>query len=364
VNVVFRVDASHRIGAGHVVRCLTLAAVLGERGARIRFVCRHLPDSFEAHMRSCGYELVRLSATALGVAPDPGGVPHAHWLATTQEEDARQTAQAVHGLDCDWLVVDHYALDQRWERRLRATARAILVIDDLADRRHDCDLLLDQNYYSDLSTRYEHLLTPQAHSLLGPTYALLRPQFAVARASSSSSGSERLFVSMGATDPFRICTKVIESLRGAALANLGADIMTGADEAQYKEIVAAREDLPSVSVHGFVHEIAAIMARCTLAVGAAGSSTWERCAMGLPSIVMVMAAHQRRMAVDLARTGVIMLLGEVAEVSAGALAAAIEDLLCDRVRRSKMRRDALNLVDGQGAYRVAQRIMEMMPCMN
>jgi UDP-2,4-diacetamido-2,4,6-trideoxy-beta-L-altropyranose hydrolase len=363
VNVIFRADASYRIGAGHVIRCLTLADILGDRGARSCFICRQLPDSLEARIRSHGHDLIQL-ATPQMAGDESNGVIDANPLGVSQEHDARQTRDALHGRRCDWLIVDHYGLDYRWERALRDAAPAILVIDDLANRRHECDLLLDQNYYSDLATRYENLLAPHVPCLLGPKFALLHPQFAAARASSRTMQADRLFVSVGANDPFGICVKAVESLRSMSPESLGADIVVGTDEIERNKTSVCANGLPGVSVYGFMDKIAGIMAGCTLAVGAAGSSTWERCAIGLPSIVVITADNQRKMAVDLAQTGVIALLGEAADVSAGVLASAISDLIRHPVRRSTMRLDAMNLVDGQGAYRVTERIIEMSPCTN
>jgi UDP-2,4-diacetamido-2,4,6-trideoxy-beta-L-altropyranose hydrolase len=361
VNVVFRADASYKIGAGHLIRCLTLADALGYRGAQCCFVCRKVPPALGERIRSQGHELIEL-------APAPDGDwdtgTQSGWLESTQEEDARQTRNALLGRRCNWLIVDHYGLDFRWERELREVAPAILVIDDLADRRHDCDLLLDQNYYADLTVRYENLLNTHTRCLLGPEYALLRPEFSVARTNAEIPPSNRLFVSMGANDPFRICMKVMESLQRLIPESLGADIVMGTDTIAQNEAAAFANELPGVVVHGFVNRIADIMARCTIAVGAAGSSTWERCAMGLPSIVYVTADNQRKMAVDLARTGVITLLGEAANASIDSLADAIADLQHQPARRSRMRSDAMKLVDGQGAYRVADKIGEFERCTN
>lgn len=363
MNVVFRADASYRIGAGHVIRCLTLADILAERGARSCFICRELPESLAARIRSRGHELIQLPTTSAASA-DLDGAIQAGRLETTQQEDARQTRDALRGRRCDWLIVDHYAMDYRWEQALREDALAILVIDDLADRRHDCDLLLDQNYYANSAARYEGLLTPHAHRLLGPTYALVRPEFAAARANSELARLDRLFVSLGANDPFRICMKVVDSLRRLAPEGLGADIVVGTDDSAHNEISAHTNGLPGIRVHGFVDGIAAIMARCTMAVGAGGSSTWERCAVGLPSIVFVTADNQRQMAQDLAQIDVIELLGEAADASTASLTDAIADLLHQPARRARMRLDAMNLVDGQGAYRVTERIVEMARCTN
>jgi UDP-2,4-diacetamido-2,4,6-trideoxy-beta-L-altropyranose hydrolase len=363
VNVVFRVDASYRIGSGHVSRCLSLAKVLADHGVHSTFVCRQLPDLLAARIQSHAHELIELPALqAWGLKKKADGT--ADHAGVEQEEDARQTKNALLGRRFDVTIVDHYALDFRWENALREITSMIMVIDDLADRRHECDLLLDQNYYADLDSRYDGLLTRETHRLLGPRYALLDPQFASARLNLDAARAERLFVSVGASDPFRICMKVVDSLHRCAPPFLGAEIVAGSDRAAANDARSLAGGLPSVAVHEYIDNIASVMARCTMAIGAGGSSTWERCAIGLPSIVIIAADNQRKMAVDLAQTGVIVLLGEGKDVSAESIYSALAELRRDAPRRTHMRLDGMNLVDGEGSYRVTKRIMEVAQCTN
>jgi UDP-2,4-diacetamido-2,4,6-trideoxy-beta-L-altropyranose hydrolase len=343
LNVAFRADASYLIGSGHIARCLALADALSEQGAQCSFVCRHIPDPLAARIRSRAYELIMLPASSFESA----------------DIDAQQTKEALGGRRLSWLIVDHYALDLGWERQLREFTQSIMVIDDLADRPHDCDVLLDQNYYVDSETRYAGFIGGDSTTcLLGPAFALLRPQFAALRAHLNLPQSERIFVSMGANDPTGICVKTIEALRELAIPELGADIVAGTDTAAHNDALEVAEGLPSIRVHGFIDDVAGVMARCTLAIGAGGSTTWERCAMGLPSIVIIGAENQRRMAIDLARAGMIELLGEAHDVSVHALAGVVSELIADAQRRSKMRTDCMHLVDGRGAYRVSKLLVE------
>src|SRR5690606_32001299 len=193
MKVALRTDASMRIGTGHLMRCLTLADALRDAGARTRFVCRALPHGLREVVIGRGHELVELpsvcGSTAGGgdgrgapVASPHTALEHADWLGTTQEEDAAATCDALDdGAVWDWLAVDHYAIDARWETRLRTAARRILAIDDLADRRHDCDALLDQNLHAGMHARYDGLVPDACVRLVGPRHALLRPEFAAAR---------------------------------------------------------------------------------------------------------------------------------------------------------------------------------------
>jgi UDP-2,4-diacetamido-2,4,6-trideoxy-beta-L-altropyranose hydrolase len=321
------------------MRCLTLADALRAEGASCTFVARELPRQLADKMLGQGHGLIRLEEQTGDVA-----------------DDAAQTVTAIAGEDCDWLIVDSYALDYRWEQRVRGHARAVLVMDDLADRRHDCDLLVDQNYYADAQSRYASLVPEGTRCLLGPGYALLRAQFAGALPRATQM-ADRLFVAMGGSDQFDICAQVIELLRRLGARAPGADIVAGTDTALFARLGRGAEGLENVRVHGFVDDIATLMARCNMAIGAGGSSTWERCALGLPALVIVTADNQRRMSQDLAHAGLIVLLGEAADVSVDSLGEAVARLRADAVLRSRLSDGGMRLVDGQGVRRVVQQML-------
>jgi UDP-2,4-diacetamido-2,4,6-trideoxy-beta-L-altropyranose hydrolase len=361
VKVVFRTDAAAVIGSGHVMRCLTLADVLRNEGADISFICRehdgHLCDRIAAR----GFAVSRLPNRHLRSLAETDR-PYGSWLgAASQEEDAAETRAAIHSSQGrpDWLVVDHYAADSRWERMLRQCVGRIMVIDDLADRTHDCDLLLDQNYYHDAAERYDNLVSADCVRLLGPKYALLRPEFAAARASSGMGSQPRLFVSVGGSDPFGVGVAV-----AAALSTLGdrappTEIVLGAGAHALTDSVTRPDN---VNVHGFVENIAQLMAQCSLAVGAGGSSTWERCALGLPSLVVILAENQRRMVEDLAQAGFVVNLGLFSALGVEDLARAIAVLLEDGPRRARLRQASLELVDCEGGGRVAAEMRRLSAC--
>jgi UDP-2,4-diacetamido-2,4,6-trideoxy-beta-L-altropyranose hydrolase len=153
MRVAIRVDASQLIGTGHMVRCLTLAGQFAAQGAEIHVISRHVTDQLRTAIASRGY--------AISILPGASShkretwCPHASWLQAHWEEDATATKAVVEKYQCDVLVVDHYALDHRWESALRAAAGTVFAIDDLADRRHDCDYLLDQNFMHDYTARYD-----------------------------------------------------------------------------------------------------------------------------------------------------------------------------------------------------------------
>jgi UDP-2,4-diacetamido-2,4,6-trideoxy-beta-L-altropyranose hydrolase len=166
VCIAFRVDANSQIGTGHFMRCLTLAVALKQCGAQIRFVSRDLPTYLRDMFVARDLDLVSLSSAEK--EKPTRDLAHSHWLGASQAQDAKATIQALSDNSWDWLIVDHYALDVRWESTLRKSTKQIMVIDDLADRQHNCDVLLDQNLYRDMQTRYSDKVPAHCRLLLGP----------------------------------------------------------------------------------------------------------------------------------------------------------------------------------------------------
>lgn len=183
MKIVIRTDASVNIGSGHVARCLTLADKLKENAADVTFICREHAGSLCDYIAKQDFPVLKLPAGTFDPSLD-GTEPlhHAAWLGVTQEADADASINLLKRLGkADWLIVDHYALDARWETRLRPYTGKIMVIDDIADRLHDCELLLDQNLYQNMDSRYRRLVPENCVQLLGSRYALLKPAFGVVR---------------------------------------------------------------------------------------------------------------------------------------------------------------------------------------
>lgn len=355
--VVFRVDASLEIGTGHVMRCLTLADVLQTKHARCIFVMRNLPGNLESLVKSKDHEVRMLPER--GPSDSEVLTGHEGWLRTDWQTDATDTIAAMDGLQPDWLVVDHYAIDARWERALAGSAKSLLVIDDLADRPHACDVLLDQNLGRRQSD-YDGLLPLGAVRLLGSKYALLRPEFGQKRAYSlarrQSGAVETILVSMGGIDIENITADVLGALANIEELESCQIIVVLGGSSPHAEKVSGLVQRMRLNTRILVNvsDMASLLSDVDLAIGAAGGSAWERCCLGLPSLLVVMADNQKQGTDALDKTGAALSVGDRKQVSEH-LAGAVRMML-DPVKTRTMSNRAASLCDGQGASRVIRQM--------
>ncbi|MBW0146826.1 UDP-2,4-diacetamido-2,4,6-trideoxy-beta-L-altropyranose hydrolase [Marinobacter arenosus] len=356
--VVFRVDASLDIGTGHVMRCLTLADALRANGSRCIFILRNLPGNLENVVRGRDHEVRMLpERSILATEALPG---HAGWLQTDWQTDAADTIAAMDGVQPDWLVVDHYAIDGRWERALAGNAQSLLVIDDLADRAHACEMLLDQNLGRRQSD-YDGLLPQSTVRLIGPQYALLRPEFEQSRAYSlarrQSGAVETILVSMGGVDIENVTADVLGALDGIEeLSPCHVIVVLGAGSPHAEQISGLVQQMRlDARLLVNVGDMASLLSDVDLAIGAAGGSAWERCCLGLPSLLVVMADNQKQGTDALDKTGAALSVGDRRHVSEH-LAGAVR-LMLDPAKIRAMSDRAASLCDGQGPSRVIRQMV-------
>jgi UDP-2,4-diacetamido-2,4,6-trideoxy-beta-L-altropyranose hydrolase len=339
VKVAIRADASSRIGSGHVMRCKTLADELRRRGADVRFVCREQPGNLIHVLSAAGYRVAVLPPLA----------------DVDQSVDAEETIAALEGFAPDWLSVDHYGLDEEWESWVRHHADRLFVIDDLANRRHACDALLDQNHLDDETPhRYRGLVPEQCHCVFGPGYALLQPLFWQLRRSLSPRDGfvRRLLVFFGAVDSRKQTVKVLQGLQASEFADVAIDVVVGhanSDAPEIERLVIAR---PGATLYRELPSLAGLMARADMMLGAGGTTTWERCCLGLPSIVAITAANQERFTTAVAAMGAQYSLGQAATLSASDWVTALREFRGSPERVRACAAAARLMTDGLGVYRV------------
>jgi UDP-2,4-diacetamido-2,4,6-trideoxy-beta-L-altropyranose hydrolase len=360
MKIAFRVDANAEIGLGHLMRCLSLADRLAAAGACCHFLGYGDVVRERAAERHVFHSLPDVPAQKLADADVEGAQDYAHWLPGGWRADAAACLDVLADIGrVDWLVVDHYALDRRWEEMLVPATIRLMVIDDLVDRDHACDLLLDQNLVDGMETRY-HLRVPAGcRQLLGPGYALLRPEFAASRAAAQArptlAGVNSILVMFGGVDAVDLTSEAVAALRELAYAG-SLNVVVGPLYANVATLRKSLAALPGAILHVAPCGIADLVAGADFVVGSPGVSSWERCVLGAPAAVVTVATNQAQIATALARVGAHWHLGASGSGTFDALKAALALALHSPDSLEGMRRHAFAVCDGLGTDRVVRHL--------
>jgi UDP-2,4-diacetamido-2,4,6-trideoxy-beta-L-altropyranose hydrolase len=354
MRVAVRADAAVALGSGHVVRCLSLAEELRAWGAEVVFVSRAHDGHLLEAIAERGFGAHALPA---GTTPDARPVT---WLGTSSERDAAETVEALGSWGpADWLIVDHYAIDATWHARVRGRAERILAIDDLADRALDADVVLNQNFGADAGSYRPHL-GASTRLLLGPRHALLAQQFRLARVRLEGEprppGRRNLLVSLGGTDPTDATSETLRQLQPAMGDLDHVDVVIGRQHPNRPGVETLCARHPNVDLHVETSAMADLLRAVDVAIGAGGSSTWERMCLGVPTLTLPLAANQLATARSLAEADLIE-LAPMTWRSEGSLVSRLLALLDNVPRRQSLAAAGLDLVDGAGAGRVARTLI-------
>lgn len=360
-QVVFRADSSKYIGTGHVMRCLTLAEGLVECGVQsVTFICRDLPGNI-IHIIKERYDVVTLPFDVENYSAERYESEYDFWLGVPKEHDRKETAEVLKAFDCDMLIVDHYALDYEWETPLRQLTSKIFVIDDLANRKHDCDFLLDQNIYVDLESRYKEKVCEETFLFLGGKYALIRPEFLnikkrrIASNQLSISTIKRVLLYLGGVDKENFTLKVLKAINNVHGLSVEIDVVVGIAN-PHSETVATfcnkNKHCNYFCQPSHFHEL---IAKADYCIGAAGSSSLERWCVGLPTSVFITAKNQEKLAVDAERMGLLKIIDGSTQYTIDREIQKIlsffnQDEIRDRIKKG------ICCVDGFGVSRVVEKI--------
>ena len=357
MNIVFRADASLEIGSGHVMRCLVLADALADVGARCTFICREHIGHLGAVIQQCGHDLRILPLHTDDQATTTNGTAHAHWLDASQEVDAEETLACLNNVQFEWMIVDHYGIDAQWEQRIREHIPNTFVIDDLADRPHLCDALLDQNLGKSIAD-YQGLIAASCRTFFGPHYALLAPVFLKERDASLARRKGRparsILITMGGVDKDDTSGWILRELKACKLPEeVKITVIMGRTAPWVENVRRIAAEMPwKTEVFVDIQDMAARMSSADLALGAAGSTSWERCCLGLPSVMLVLAENQAPIAKALAAAGAAIVVDHREPTAGVTLRNAMEQLVRDTTMRMQMSLAAASITDGGGAERV------------
>lgn len=357
LNIAFRADSSHEMGTGHIMRCMTLAHALKKQcDVNIYFFCRQTQRNINSLIQKAGFNLVVMRPPA---AVKSTHIEHSRWLGATQDADAREFLSLTQNLPLtafDYLIIDHYAIDQIWQKIVKQHTKKIMVIDDLGNRFHYCDYLLDQTFNCP-NNKYSSRTTSDCRLLLGSDYTLLRDEFKippVITKARTRRDMRNLLVMFGGTDPNNLTLKTLEILEKNKKFK-EVNIILGAAAAHLQSVISFTEKKTNFKLHIAPANIAELMLSADLAIGSAGTSSWERCAAGLPSIIIIDGENQREIARQLKIFGVISYLEEEQIISH--LQPQIDYWLNNRADYEQAINKCLTICDGYGSQRIADALL-------
>lgn len=362
MKIAFRTDASVQIGTGHVMRCLALADSLRLNGSDCMFICQAHPGHLIDVIRQRGHQAIELSSCKTHhLQTHKSSNSHKEWLGTDWTFDANDTQQALDKELVDWLIVDHYAIDHSWEKVLRPHCRQLMVIDDLADRKHDCDLLLDQNL-GRTAEDYKELIPIKTSVLIGPMYALLKLEFSKLRDESLDRRKhirlENILISMGGVDKDNVTTRLLRALNTCDLPkSCQITVVMGLHAPWLANVESFLERMRwPTRVLVNVNNMAELMTQSDLSIGSSGSTNWERCCLGLPCLLVVIAENQKDTAKALTEAKATRMLDfDSLEES---LPGLIKDL-SDPMTLKDLSTAAQKITEGKGLLLVTEKLLSL-----
>ena len=279
-----RLDSSYKIGSGHLMRCSLLADRLKIKGHSVTFLCKNLPGNMSFLIKEKGHKVHQLNSRRLS------------------EEIKEVSVFLRQYAPVDLLVIDHYELDEKWESVMRPYVQKIMVIDDIANRKHDCDILLDQNYYKDMTERYRGLVPVTSKILVGPDYALLRDEFQLLKPARAKEISKvkNILVNFGGMDPMHYCLTFLNLLWGhyRQFESYSFIFILGEKNADFEKSKLFAKKLPNCKIISSTDSMAKLMTASDLCIGSSGSTALERACLGVASFVAVSASNQEKVAQD------------------------------------------------------------------
>lgn len=369
IKVAIRADASNRIGTGHVMRCLTLATTLKTYGIQVIFLSKNHSGNLNDFIRAQGFELFALSAPKQQVEDQTNDKL---WLGCNYQDDVNECVDALSNTKIDMLIVDHYSLNYQWQSLIKTKLKQsalikLMVIDDLANRKHDCDLLLDQTLGREILD-YKELIPNHCHLLLGSHYIMLRDEFVINRQAAKNKRSQyskdsenktNILISMGGTDTDNISEKLLNWLITYKQVNnkIYATVIANQTSPYLTNLTAIRDQHSWISIIKNPDSMAKLMLDADIAIGSSGSTAWERCCLGLPSLSIISASNQVFLNENLTKTGAIINLGHFSALTYEKLEKPLSKLINDKNEYKTLVKNSLLCCDGLGRNRVTNILL-------
>lgn len=347
-----------QMGTGHVIRCLTLAHALKNLHFKATFVCAALNGNMASYISQEGFECLTITPSHTSDLNTKDSSTRDFTI--SQEEDVQKTLEILNDKNVDYMFVDHYGINECWESRVKSKVNSVFVLDDLANRAHNCDIIIDQNLYLDFDQRYEKLVPENCKKLLGPKYALLRPEFRQFRELEKVENNDKVnfLVFFGGIDLCNETEKAIKGLLETKIPSLTATIVLGKNNPNISKIKTLLKNDPRFKIIVQAQNMAQLMSSADYAIGAGGSTHWERACLGLYSVICSIADNQYLLSSDLDQMKLIKFVGRREDTNSQAYSEAIKSIYKNPSSVKDTQNKLKKAVDGLGAERVAQFIKD------
>jgi len=334
MNIIIRADSSFAIGSGHIARCIEIAKILTGFGAIVTFVSRNLFGNFSHLIIENGFNLIELQR------PSYRGFKkkRENWLGVPLDLDAEETKSVIKNMKIDWIIVDNYGIDILWEIKISEVVKNIMVIDDLADRKHHCNILLDQNYVKSYDLRYKNLVPEKCKLLLGPNYALLNSIYFENKSMIKvfNRSQKKILVFFGGSDAQNLSLMAMDAVLDMSHKKIHCDVVISQSSKQYDDIIKKSDKSKCFRVHSNVPSLFELIKNADLAIGTGGVSLLERCSVGLPSIIITSADNQKESADALNEINAIKLIGHYNNIDKHDITSATQSLIFNEKELKKM----------------------------
>lgn len=348
-RIFFRVDANSRTGSGHLMRCLAFAHGWQIRGGKSTFISRCPCEVLRSRILEAGFDFLPIEYSY----PDPADLQNT--LAALKQGLNHSSCATM-----PWLILDGYHFDDVYQHRVRKDGNKLFVIDDNAHLScYHADILLNQNVHAEGLT---YRCNPDILLLLGTRHVLLREEFNRWRnwIRPVHTIARRVLVTLGGSDPDNVTPKVIQVLQQIDLRNLEVRIVVGPANPHLETLQDAISGCKKFKILSDVRDMSKVMVWADIAISAGGSTCWELAFMGVPNIILVLAANQEQIARELHRAGASVNMGWFGEVSSEALQKTTVSLLQGVRIREEMSRRGRSLVDGLGVKRAIDLLWSLL----
>lgn len=349
-NLIYiRADSSLQIGSGHIERCITLSKELKKKGMKVNFICRSLNGSMERRIKNEGFGIKVLPNFKNTSKKFDKNIKNNHksWLGPDWRVDAHHTIRLILKDKPKLLIIDHYGINIKWENLVRSlTGVKIMVIDGLANRRHNCEILLDYTYSLKGKKRWDNLINSDCKLLCGTKYTLIRSEFVQEKKNliKKKGAINRIFISFGGSDKINLTEEALDALDSLNRRDIFIDVVMSKNNPNIFKIRKKLKPKKNFQLHIQPRNIAKLMNKADLSIGAGGTMIWERCYLGLPSLIISAANNQIKQSAAVDSYGAAVDLGIYQKNTRKKIIKHLQRIINNKKLILSMRRKSLKLM--------------------